>query len=1154
MVEGAMEHPLQPSLVGRLALCAFLAGAAASARADAPNHTLMRYPTLHGNTVVFAAHDDLWAVPRTGGTATRLTADPGRQVMPRFSPDGKWIAFTGEYENNRDVYVIPAAGGPARRLTFTSDVEVEVPLRWGPNNMVVTWTPDSKSVVFLSRREAWNSWFGKLFAVPLEGGFPVALPLDRGGFLSYSPDGQKIAYNRIFRNFRTWKRYDGGLAQNVDIYDFTTKQLTRVTDWPGTETFPMWYGKTIYFLSDHDQQRRGNIWAYDTDSKQFREITHFTDYDVDFPSLGAGDDAQAGIVFQQGGHLYVIDLPSEQIHELDVTVPDDGTRTGPAWVDASDSIRDTDMAQQTDFDIAPNGKRAVFSARGDIFTLPAEHGNTRDLTGTSGADEDHPAWSPDGATIAYTTDASGEQQIAIRPAEGGDEKVLTHFDHGYLYGPVWSPGGDRLAFSDSEHRLWTVATAGGEPQQVAQDQYAEIHDYAWSPDGRWLAYSLAGANQQRGIWLHNVESGETARVSQPLADDFNPVFDPKGRYLYFTSTRHENPTFSETELNVATLKMTGIYVATLAKDAPSPFAPRSDEGIVKADQDSASAAGMRETDEPKKKEETKRADSKSEQKKSEEDEEWKPGASKAIKIDLEGLMARAVPLPIPPADIPAVVARDNRVFYATTPSQTIEGPLPGEKPALHVFDMKERKDAVVVEDLSGFVVSADGKKVLYKKDKDYFISDAKPQDGGDAGDDPSAQALDLSHMLVRVMPAQEWDEMFVAAWRLERDFFYNREMNGVDWPAVRVSYAKLLPLAGSRGDLNYLIGEMIGELCNSHTYVGGGDAPPEEDAVGTAYLGADLALDSASGRYRLATIYPGDNTRDAYRSPLTAPGLDVRQGDYLLAIDGVELKAPTNPFSLLVGKQDRTIKLTLADSPTGKRREVVVEPVRNELSLREQAWIDHNREAVDAASGGRIGYVYLSDMDALGLEQFIRQFYPQLDKQALIVDDRWNGGGFVDQIVLERLRRVLVGMSTNRLRAPFTVPQQIIAGPKACLINHYSASDGDLFPFYFRKYGLGPLIGTRTWGGVRGIRGYWTMLDGGFITIPEDSMYGLDSQWVMENHGVEPDMVVHDSPADWEAGHDVQLEAAVKHLLGQLQKKPGGLPQPPPLSPAYPPK
>jgi tricorn protease len=1085
--------------------------------AEPSGRTFMRYPTLYGNTIVFAAHDNLWSVPRSGGAASRLTADEGRDVMPRFSPDGRWIAFTGEYQGNRDVYVMPSAGGTARRLTFTSDVVNEAPPRWGPNNMVLTWTPDSANIVFLSRREAWNTWINKPFVVPLAGGLAQPLPIDRGGFMSYSPDGKQIAYTRIFQDFRTWKRYDGGLAQNIDIYDFQTKQLKHVTDWVGTETSPMWLGKTIYFLADHDANRRKNIWAYDTGSGEFRQITHFTDYDIEYPSLGTGPEA--GIVFQQGGKLHVLDVPAEQLHDLDVSVADDGTRTGPRWVDAKDSIREQDTSQHTNFDIAPNGNRAVFSARGDIFTLPAEHGNTRDLTQSSNADEDHPTWSPDGKTIAYTTDISGEQQVAIRPAEGGPEKILTHFERGYFYAPRWSPNGERLAFSDHEHRLWWVSVAGGEPVQVARDPFAEIHDYTWSADGRWLAYSVNAANFQSGIWLYNVDTRKATLISDPRANDFQPAFDPAGKYLFFISTRHENPTFSRAEFNIATLKTTGIYVAPLKRGAASAFAPQSDEGV-----------GAREEKKP-------------------EGKEAKPQPVKAMEVDLDGLMSRAAPMPIPPADIATLDVRDDKVFYLTGPSQTIDGPLPGEKPILHVYDLKGRKDDKVVEGLSTYMLSADGKKVLYKLDKDYFIADAVADKGKS---EEGKKKLDLSHMRIRIEPTQEWVEMFNSAWRLERDLFFSPRMNGVDWQAVRASYAKLLPLVGSRSDLNYLIGEIIGELGNSHTYVGGGEDMPDEHRVPTAFLGADFALDTVSGRYKFATVFGGDNTRDKYRSPLTASGVDVRAGEFLLAVDGQELKAPTDPFSLLVGRQDATLRLTVADGPNGKRRDVTVQPVKNELALREQAWIDHNREAVEKASGGKVAYIYLSDMGGLGMEQFIRQFYAQLDKQALIIDDRWNGGGFIDQIVLERLRRVLIGMDTNREGASIPTPNQLIIGPKICLLNHFSASDGDIFPYYFRKYGLGPLMGTRSWGGVRGIRGDWFLLDGGYITIPEDATYGVDSQWAIENHGVDPDIPVDDSPGDWMAGRDVQLQAAIDYIQAEMKKHPASLPPPPPALPAYP--
>jgi tricorn protease len=1104
---GARRVELLPVVVAVALLCGLLL----TQSSHAAERALMRFPTIHGDTIVFEAYGNLWRVARAGGVASRLTADPGYDVMPRFSPDGSHIAFTASYQGNQDVYVIPAGGGVAQRLTFHSDAVERAPTRWGPDNMVVTWTPDAKSVVFLSRRTAWNTWYGRLFAVPVAGGPATALPLDSGGLLTYSPDDTSIAYNRIFRNFRTWKRYDGGLAQKVYTYNFAAKKLEQITHWKGTDTAPMWYGRKIYFLSDRDKQRRENIWVYDLDTKGYREVTHFEDYDIDFPSLG-----NDGIVFAQGGSLFVVDLPTERVHKLDVVVPDDGTRTQPRFVDASQTIRAADTAGQTDYAISPNGKRALFSARGDVFSVPAQHGATRNLTATSNADEDHPSWSPDGRTVAYTTDVGGEQQIAIRPAEGGAEKILTHFASGFFYTPVWSPDAKRLTFSDANNRLWLLDIATGKTTVVAQNRYAEIHDERFAPDGRWLAYSITADNQQQHVWLYRIDQGKATAVSEPFANDFSPVFSPDGKYLYFLSTRHENPTFSESEFNVATLKTTGIYVTTLTKSDASPFAPQSDEGAYEAPKNPKAAS-------------------------------WSPGASAPVAIDLDGLMSRAVPLPIPAADIATLDARDGKVLYETTPPQTIEGSLPGEKTVLHVFDVNERKDAVAIDDLDSYSLSADGSSVLFKKDSTYAIADLKMQPA-------KPEPLDLSHLRARIEPQREWAEMFENAWRLERDLFVNPAMNGVNWRGVHAAYQRFLPLLGSREDLNYLIGEMQGELSNSHTYVGGGEGVEPAATVPTGVLGVDFGADRASGRYFFEKIYRGDNTRPEYRSPLTEPGVEVHQGDYLLAVNGRELREPADPYSVFVGIADEPVTLTVADRPDGARREVTVRPLTTELKVREKAWIDEHRAMVDSLSGGKIAYIYLSDMDALGMEQFVRQFYPQLQKRALIVDDRWNGGGFIDQIVLERLRRILVGMGTNRERRAATIPGQLIDGPKVCLINHYSASDGDIFPWFFRQYGLGPLIGTRTWGGVRGIRGTWGLLDGGYITVPEDSLYDLKSHWVIENHGVDPDIEVETDPGQLLAGHDAQIETAVRYLMEKLKSRPAGLPPPPAQLPAYPPQ
>ena len=1103
--------PLSPRTAAWLAAVLALAGLGSASAQDA----LPRFPTLHGDSVVFEAYGNLWKVDRAGGTAQRLTSDAGYDQMPRYSPDGKWVAFTGQYQGNTDAYVIPAAGGDAKRLTYHSDVVDSAPERWGPDNMVLGWTPDSKQVMFLSRRSSMNSWFGRYFTVPVTGGAEELMALDKGGMMSWNPAGDTIAYNRIFQNFRTWKRYDGGLHQNVWSYDFKTGASQQLTDWKGADIDPMWYGHLVYFASDRGADRRMNIYVLDLDTKQVRQVTHFGDYDVDWPSLGDN-----GIVFQQGGALYVLDLPSEQLHKLSVDVPDDGRETGVRYVDASKSMQANDPSGNVNFDVSPNGKRALLAARGDVFTVPAEHGNTRDLTQTSNAKEENPSWSPDGKWVAYETDASGEEQIAVRPSEGGAEQLVSDFKTGYFYRPVWSPDSSKLAFSDNEHNLWYLDVKSHKAVKVSQDKFAEIHDYTWSPDGKWLSWSQQRDNQQPGIWLYNLDAAKPTLLSGRMDADFNPAFDPDGKYLYFVSLRHENPTFSQSEFNIATLKMMGIYAATLDKDAPSPFAPRSDEGT--------SAKGDTSGD---------------------DGDKGRKGGAKPLHIDVDGLMARAVAVPVQPDNIGNLFATSGHLYYLTQPNGTIDGPLAGEHGALHVFDMEKRKDKVLDgNDPAAYVLSADGKTALVNtQDGKFALLDT----GADEG---AAKDLDTSHMLMRVDPRAEWDEMFHMAWRLERDFFVNTKMNGVDWDAIQVKYAKLLPLLGHREDLNYVVGEIQGELSNSHTYVGGGDLNSPIAPVATGLVGADFALDTKSGRYTIAKIYAGDNSRAGYASPLTEPGLKVKAGDYVLAVDGHDLKAPTDIYSLFIGTRGQTVTLTVADDAAGTgRHDVTVNTLHDELTIRQDDWIKRNREYVTKASGGKIGYVYLDDMGSNGMKQFIDQFYPQIDKQGLIIDDRFNGGGFIDQILLERLRRVLAGMTTNRESALATDPPVLSWSYKACLINEYSASDGDIFPYYFRKYGLGPLIGKRTWGGVRGIRGNWPLLDNGYITVPEGTNYGLDSQWVIENHGVAPDMEVDNLPGDVVKGKDAQLDAAVNYLMDKIKAHPLDLPGVPPAIPAYPP-
>jgi tricorn protease len=1106
---------------GLRVLAALLLGGAAIPAAQA---AIPRFAQPFGGNIVFVADGNIWVVSKSGGTALRMTSAEGQDMFPRVSPDGRWIAYTEASKAGTDIWVVPTSGGPARRLTYHPAAEEGTGGRHGPDNMVVTWTPDSKSIVYLSKRDAWNSWIQNMYQVPVAGGLPRRMPIDSAvGLATYSPDGQSIAYNRIFRNFRTWKRYNGGLAQDVFTYNFATRKLDRITNWSGVDTSPMWYGRKIYYLSDRDSHRRANIWVHDLDSGQDREVTHFTDYDIDFPALG-GD----AIAFQEGGKLYFLSLPDEQLHEVPVSIPDDNVRTRAHVVSAKDSLRTNDPAGQTDFALAPNGNRTLFSARGDIFSVPTEHGATRDLTATQAVDEDHPAWSRDGKWIAYTTDVGGAQQVAIRPAEGGPEKVLTNFKTGYFYGPTWSPDGKTLAFSDGEHRLWVVGTAGGAPKMVAQDKINEIHDQSFSPDGRWLAFTMVAHGDRRNIHLYAIPTGTLTELGR--GDNLNvaPVWSPDGKYLYFLSARNENIVVPDVDFDFAELKSMGIYAIPLSKDTPSAVAPRSDEGAIESGDEDDSGKAPEGDDKDKS----------------------AAGAIPPIRIDLDGMMDRVAALPIKSANITGFDVRPGHIFYLSSPVNTLTGPLPGEMSSLHVYNLKTRKDEVVAGEVDAYSLSADGKRVLIQHKDDFKVVDAKK----DAmKDEDSVKPLDLGHMRLLVEPRTEWAEMFDNAWRLDRDMFFNPEMNGVDWRAMHDKYAKLVPAAASREDLNYIIGEMIGELSNSHTYVGGGDDGETQPAIHPGELGADLAVDPASGRYRIARILPGDNSRPEYRSPLSEAGVAVAEGDYLLAINGVELRAPTDPDQLLqTSDTDTPVEIAIAAAPNGPRRLVRVKPIENELSIREAAWIENNRETVDRLSGGRVGYVYLSDMGALGMQQFMRQFYAQANKDAMILDDRWNGGGFIAPYPLERLRRVLAALDVNRERGIATEPQVVVNGPKVALLNHWSASDGDIFPWLFKKYGLGELIGTRSWGGVRGIRGEWRLIDGGYITIPEEAMYGENSDWLIENHGVDPDIVVEDEPADLLAGHDRQLETAVSVLMQKLQGKPSGPPAPPPLSPAYP--
>jgi tricorn protease len=934
----------------------------------------------------------------------------------------------------------------------------------------------------------------------------------------------------MFRNFRTWKRYTGGMAQDIAIYDFKNNTYERITDYPGTDTYPMWHGDTIYFGSDRGPERRINIYSYSLKTQQTKQLTDFKDYDVEWPSLGP--DA---IVFSNGGYLYTFDLKSQKAKRLTVYLPGDRDLARPHWANVARYV--------TDFDISPEGNRAVLTARGDIFTVPAKEGSIRNLTQTSGVREKYAAWSPDGKWIAYLSDRSGEDEIYITPQDGmGKETRITTDGNMFRMPPVWSPDSKKLLFADKDLRLFYVDIEQKTPVLIDQGKYFDITEYVWSPDSKWVAYAKQEVNNNNTINLYSLADKKITPVTTSFTNNNAPAFDPGGKYLFFLSQRDYNEVLGVYDFEFSNPKATRVYLLTLRADLPSPFAPQSDEAGKKPD-------------EPADKDQAKPG---------EKDKKEAEDVIKNFRIDLAGIDNRVAALPIPPANIAKLQAGKDGVYYSTVPASGLSGPLPGEQAAIHVYDMKERKDTVLLAGVSSFALSFEGSKLLYagsraggdEDDEDpgprsrtFGIIDAKPSASPHKVGD---SALNLSSLDMRIDPPAEWKQMCNEAWRQERDFFFEASMNGVDWPKERDRYAALLPYVADRYDLTYLLGEMIGELSNSHTYTGGGDYP-DLHPVNLGLLGVDFDLDAASGLYRFKKIYPGENWDAGLRSPLTEPGVVVKEGDYLIAVNGHDLRAPQAPSESFVNTAEQNVTLTVNSQPTATgARNVVVKPISSEYGLRQLDMVNTNLRKVDQATGGRVGYLYIPDMGGGGLNAFVKQFFPQIRKEGLIIDVRYNGGGFVDQLIFERLRRILAGMDSARNFASGTTPDVVFNGSMVCVTNAYAASDGDIFSYYFKKYHLGPLIGMRTWGGVRGIRGYVPLLDGGYITRPEFSVYGLNGEWVIENHGVAPDIEVDNTPDLVMKGQDPQLDKAIEVVMQAIKEHPKHLPPRPPDLPAYP--
>jgi tricorn protease len=1091
--------------IARFVFC-FAAAAGLAAGAAHGQTKLLRFPDIHGDKVVFTYAGDLWTAPSSGGTATRLTAHPGLELFAKFSPDGKWIAFTGQYDGDEQVYVIPATGGVPKQLTFYP-ARGPLPPRWGYDNQVYGWTPDGRKVFFRSLRDGWAHAQSRIYTVPVEGGLGEPLPMPSSGGASLSPDGKQVVYTPFARDFRTWKRYQGGWAQDLWIFDLATHATKKITDTPRTERDPMWIGNKIYF--DSDRTGTLNLYSYDLASGVTTQLTMSTLWDVRWPSA----DADGQIVYEMNGELNVFDTRSGQSRHLAIDVPGEGLDTRPAQIAAADQIEDAVLS--------PKGERALFTARGDVFSTPIEKGVTRNLTRSSGAHDKWARWSPDGRKIAYISDGSGEEEVYVVDALGvGKPEQLTTGGRAQRFPPEWAADGKRLAFSDKDGRLWVVSVPDRKLTEVAHDVRGQIRDYAWSPCGGHLAFSMANPSTFHSVWIWSVEDGKLRQITDEQFHASNPAWDPKGEYLYYLSARSFLGQFDAFDLNFAEDRNVGIFALALRKDVANPFSPEEDS-VTLAEEKKAGEEGAKHATKSEKK-----------------DAKEKAKDPACTRIDFDGLASRVARVPVPFDDYGSLSAADGRLIFVKQPPNTFGEP--PWKPALQIFTVKDRKTVTLAEGVSGYALSQDGSKVLAVQDGHYDVYDAT-----DKGKD-SKKTIDTGGMMVDRVPAEEWAEVFREAWRRYRDYFYVPTMNGYDWEALRRQYEPLLAHAGHRSDVNYIIGEMIAELNNSHAYVAGGDyKAPARPKV--ALPGARFEIDPKAGRYRIARIFAGENEEDLYRSPLTEIGVNVHPGDYVLAIDGEDLAAGDNPYRLLRHKADRPVRLTVNAKPTlDGAREVTFRPIDTEEHLVYLDWVNGNREKVARLSGGRIGYIHLPDMGEDGMREFVKWYFGQIRKEGLVVDVRSNGGGFISPILLERLARHPLGVDYGRTNAdPQPYPQEVFYGHMACLLNEESGSDGDIFPYMFRQLGLGPLIGTRTWGGVVGINDHGPMIDGGQIFVPEAGAVSLEGKWIIEGHGVDPDIVVENDVQSVLDGRDLQLERAVAEVMKKIQLDPKAFPQRP---------
>lgn len=1106
-------------LASSFAIGALVAGAGAVA-----DEGYYRFPAIHGETVVFSAEHDLWKVPVSGGPALRLTTHAGQELFPKFSPDGKWLAFSADYQGNRDVYVMPAEGGQPRRLTFH-------PTR----DEVIAWKPDSSAIVFRSDRKTVH-WENYLFEIPVMGGAATPINIGIGSLASFSPDGKFVAFNRWSTEFRTWKRYRGGTAPDVWVGNLADKSFKKITDWEGTDDFPMWDGTTdpanprVYFLSDRDATtNRSNIFSSKPDGSDVKQHTKHADFDCRWADMQGGK-----IVYMVGADLWAFDAKTGETKKIPVQLASDRVRNQSRFEDAGRTLDGYSLNQ--------DGSRVTVSSRGELWASPAKPGRIVQLTQSSGIRERSPNYSPDGKKIAAITDQTGEQEIAIFDAAKPDApKVLTKQGKGWLFEPIWSPDGKHIAYADLTLTLYVVDAESGKVSTVETSKAGEIREYAFSPDGKWLAYCSPrtaedglsyGANELK---IYSIEQQKSFPVSTGFTDDRSPAWDPEGKYLYFVSNRSFDPFIDQREWNFTSTGTSKPYALILAADGVSPFAPDElkDPKDKKKDKDAKA-----------KKDADKAKDGKEDDKSEEKDDE-KPKLVD-VKIDTAGLTDRVVVFPVGADNYGGLHATEDKLFYVQYPTTGMndereEGEEEGSRAVLMAFDFESKKAEPFIEGVKDYAFSLNNKRIAYRTGDEILFSgtDSKPSEGGEGkGKKPPKESVNPSKFRLLVNPAQEWAQIFNEAWRLQRDFYWAENMANIDWKAMRERYGSLLPRISTRNELNDLIGQLLGELGTSHTYVNGGDVEGSK-RVNVGLLGAALMPDETAKTFRFAQIYRPESWETETPNPLTAPSARVQEGDYLWAINGRDVGMSENVYEMLGTLADDEVQLTVGSKPDrSDARDIQIKAVSDEHALRYRDWSRRNREYVEKESGGTIGYMHLPDMGGAGLTRFIQFFYPQLSKQAIIFDDRYNGGGNVSPMIIERLKRQVYAYDIPRRGERSTVPSATHRGYKAVLINHWSASDGDIFPESFQLNKLGPVIGTRSWGGVVGIRGDKPFIDGGMSTQPEFAWWEPKRGWTLENRGVEPDIQIDNTPDQEALGKDTQLDRAIAEMKKRIEAQP----------------